>query len=70
MRPEAIVTGGSRGIGLGIAACLLDRGYRVTITGRGAADLDAATALLGLGRERRKRQSGRHQPRQQLRHWL
>lgn len=46
MRPEAIVTGGSRGIGLGIAACLLDRGYRVTITGRGAADLDAATALL------------------------
>lgn len=46
MRPEAIVTGGSRGIGLGIAACLLGKGYRVTITGRGTADLDAAVAQL------------------------
>jgi len=46
MQPEAIVTGGSRGIGFGIAACLLDKGYRVTITGRGAADLDEAMARL------------------------
>jgi NAD(P)-dependent dehydrogenase (short-subunit alcohol dehydrogenase family) len=43
---DAIVTGGSRGIGLGIAACLLRKGYRVTITGRGEADLATAVAQL------------------------
>jgi NAD(P)-dependent dehydrogenase (short-subunit alcohol dehydrogenase family) len=46
MQLDAIVTGGSRGIGLGIAACLLGKGYRVTITGRGEADLAAATKHL------------------------
>ena len=43
----AIVTGASRGIGLGIAAELVRRGARVCITARGQEALDAAVAELG-----------------------
>src|SRR5262249_16877250 len=42
----AIVTGGSRGIGLAIAAALLARGARVAIGGRSAEHLKAAEAKL------------------------
>lgn len=40
----AIVTGGGRGLGLGIAGTLADRGAIVAITGRNKADLDAAAS--------------------------
>jgi 3-oxoacyl-[acyl-carrier protein] reductase len=43
----AIVTGASRGIGLGIAQALVTRGDRVCITGRNAEPLAAAAAELG-----------------------
>ena len=42
----AIVTGGSRGIGLAIASALLSRGARVTITGLNQERLHAAEAKL------------------------
>ena len=40
----AIVTGGSRGIGLAIAAAFLERGARVAIAGRDQKSLDAAVS--------------------------
>ncbi|MHA7986360.1 SDR family oxidoreductase [Rathayibacter sp. CAU 1779] len=43
----AIITGASRGIGLAIAARLIDEGARVVITGRHQEGLDAAVAELG-----------------------
>lgn len=43
----AIVTGASRGIGLGIAQRLVDEGAKVTITARGQETLDEAVAQLG-----------------------
>lgn len=43
----AIVTGASRGIGLGIAQRLVDEGARVAITARGQEALDAAVETLG-----------------------
>jgi NAD(P)-dependent dehydrogenase (short-subunit alcohol dehydrogenase family) len=43
----AIVTGASRGIGLGIARALVARGDRVCITGRNAESLAEAAAALG-----------------------
>ena len=43
----AIVTGGSKGIGLAIARALLDRGGQVAISGRTDADLKKAAATLG-----------------------
>jgi NAD(P)-dependent dehydrogenase (short-subunit alcohol dehydrogenase family) len=47
---HALVTGGSRGIGLAIARALLRHGARVTITGRSVEALDAAaTGLQALG---------------------
>lgn len=42
----ALVTGGSRGIGLAVAAELLSRGAAVTITGRKEADLEEAATTL------------------------
>ncbi|MBC3192505.1 SDR family oxidoreductase [Pseudonocardia sp. C8] len=42
----ALVTGASRGIGYGIAACLLGRGASVTITGRKEPELAAAAEAL------------------------
>src|SRR4051794_14890845 len=45
----AIVTGGSKGIGLAIARALLAGGGQVTISGRGEADLTKASASLAAG---------------------
>jgi 3-oxoacyl-[acyl-carrier protein] reductase len=42
----AVVTGGSRGIGLAIASALVAGGARVVITGRDQTHLDAAAATL------------------------
>ena len=46
----AIVTGASRGIGLGIAQALVKRGVRVALTGRNEEPLAAAAAQLGADR--------------------
>lgn len=46
----AIVTGASRGIGLGIAQRLIDEGASVVITGRHADALEEAVAKLGGAR--------------------
>jgi 3-oxoacyl-[acyl-carrier protein] reductase len=43
----AVVTGGSRGIGLAIAEALTSKGARVVVTGRDRPHLDAAVAKLG-----------------------
>lgn len=43
----AIVTGGSRGIGLAIARAILADGGRVMVTGRERSRVDAATETLG-----------------------
>ncbi len=43
----ALVTGASRGIGLGVAQRLVDEGARVCITARKQEALDAAVATLG-----------------------
>lgn len=49
---NAIVTGGSRGIGLSIAHSLVNAGYNVAIVGRSQSNLDAALKQLsGKGRE-------------------
>lgn len=45
----ALITGGSRGIGFGIARALLDAGASVVITGRKSDDLDRAAAELDAG---------------------
>ena len=45
-RPVAIVTGGRRGIGLGIAKALAAEGFDIAITGIGEADA-ATDAMLG-----------------------
>ncbi|MBB5572882.1 MULTISPECIES: SDR family oxidoreductase [Rhizobium] len=44
---HAVIIGGSSGIGLATAAHLLEKGYRVTITGRDEAKLRAAQNLSG-----------------------
>ena len=46
----ALVTGGTRGIGLGIARELVERGARVVVTARKQEQLDAAVAELGAER--------------------
>ena len=43
----AVVTGGSRGIGYGIARALIEAGARVIVTARGEDQLNAAAASLG-----------------------
>ena len=43
----AVVTGGSAGIGLGIAKCFAREGARVFITGRRQSELDKAVASIG-----------------------
>lgn len=47
----AVITGSSRGIGLGLARELLARGARVVVTGRGQDALDKAVAELGRPEE-------------------
>lgn len=46
MRKTALVTGGSRGIGRGVAEKLLSEGWRVAITSRGEADAEARGKFL------------------------
>jgi NAD(P)-dependent dehydrogenase (short-subunit alcohol dehydrogenase family) len=43
----AVVTGGSAGIGLGIAKSFADEGARLFITGRREAELDKAASAIG-----------------------
>jgi len=46
---KVLITGGSDGIGKGLAACLIATGCKVMITGRSAIKLkDAARELPGL----------------------
>lgn len=45
----AYITGGSKGIGLGVAKKLLDAECKVAISGRSKSSLDAAVELLGSG---------------------
>ena len=45
----AVVTGGSAGIGLGIAKAFANEGARVFITGRRQSELDKAVAEIGHG---------------------
>ncbi len=44
---QALVTGGGRGIGAAIATALAAAGARVTVCGRGAADVQAVAAVIG-----------------------
>ena len=46
---KALITGGSGGIGKGIAAALKDKGSDVVITGRKRESLEATAAELGVG---------------------
>ena len=44
---KAIVTGGAKGFGVGIAQSLIDAGYRVWITGRDSKALDRTAKKIG-----------------------
>ncbi|HEV7370394.1 SDR family NAD(P)-dependent oxidoreductase [Arenibaculum sp.] len=44
----AVVTGGSRGLGLGLVEALVDRGARVTVVARTAGDLESVSRRLGV----------------------
>ncbi|WP_420401278.1 SDR family oxidoreductase [Flagellimonas sp.] len=43
----AYITGGTKGIGLGVAKCLLDEGMKVAISGRSQEGVKMAVELLG-----------------------
>jgi NAD(P)-dependent dehydrogenase (short-subunit alcohol dehydrogenase family) len=43
-----VVTGGSRGLGLGLVEALVEHGARVTVVARGAEALQAVSARLGV----------------------
>lgn len=45
---NVVVTGGSRGLGLGVVEALVARGARVTVVARGAEALGAVQARLGV----------------------
>ena len=45
--PEALVTGGGRGIGASIARALAEDGYRVTVTGRTQAQVEGVAVEIG-----------------------
>ena len=58
----ALVTGGSRGIGLAIARALVADGVQVAITGRDAAHLSAARPKIESGRPGRGRDAAGRRP--------
>jgi len=43
-----VVTGGSRGLGLGLVEALVDQGAKVNVVARSAGDLEAVSARLGV----------------------
>ena len=45
---NVVVTGGSRGLGLGLVEALVDQGANVTVVARGTEALDAAASRLGV----------------------
>src|SRR5712675_1422465 len=45
---KVVVTGGSRGLGLGLVEALVSQGAKVTVVARGAASLDAVSTRLGV----------------------
>src|SRR3712207_4105668 len=45
---NVLVTGGSRGLGLGVVEALVGRGAKVTVVARGAESLEAVRARLGV----------------------
>jgi len=45
---KIVVTGGSRGLGLGLVEALVERGAEVTVVARGAEALEAVGARLGV----------------------
>lgn len=45
--PTVVVTGSTKGLGLGLASAFLDLGANVVVSGRGAADVEAVVARLG-----------------------
>jgi len=47
----ALITGGAKGIGFGIAKSLVDAGIRVCLTGRDKDSLDEASKSLNAGRD-------------------
>lgn len=50
MKPVALITGGQKGIGLGIARALVDDGYQVALASSSGADSDGVRdALANLG---------------------
>ena len=56
-----VVTGGSRGLGLGLVEALVDQGAKVTVVARDQAALAAVKQRLGVAviSGRRHRQGGR-----------
>jgi NAD(P)-dependent dehydrogenase (short-subunit alcohol dehydrogenase family) len=47
---KVVVTGGSRGLGLGLVEALVSQGAKVTVVARRAESLDAVSARLGVAR--------------------
>lgn len=47
----ALITGGTKGIGLGVAEMLIKEGYKVAITGRNAETVEAVAAQLNQQQE-------------------
>jgi NAD(P)-dependent dehydrogenase (short-subunit alcohol dehydrogenase family) len=45
---NVVVTGGSRGLGLGVVEALVAQGAKVTVVARGAQALEAVRARLGV----------------------
>ena len=62
---QALITGGARGIGFGIAEAMLEAGYGVTVTGLTDEEVAAVPPRENLeggaaGRDQRRRCGGLH----------